>query len=172
MYSKSPFGQRPRRGWWAMLSHISGIFSFFFFSSVRSNHLPPNLILASRLKSQSRDPNPSPEAQIPASRLKSQPQGPNPSLEAQVLASRPKSQCQGQIPASRPKSQPLKPSPSLEALIPASRFKSQPWDPHPALRPKSKLPEEGGGENMWKLRSSTLLEPLPCSIHQLQAQLT
>ena len=60
------FGQRPRRGRWPMLSHIWGIFSSSSSSSSFSFSffVPP-------LKSQSRGPNPSLEAQIPALRPKS-----------------------------------------------------------------------------------------------------
>ena len=91
------FEQRPRSGWWSMLSHMQKFLLLLPYQGPNSSieaHIP-----ASKLKSQPWGSNPSPEAQILASRLKSQPQSSNPKLKAQILASRPVSQ------ASRLKSQ-------------------------------------------------------------------
>ena len=80
-----PFGQRPRRGRWPMLSHIGEI-------SPSSPSTPFEAhILASRLKSQPWGPNLSLEAQILARMPKFWPGGPNLIFEVQIPALRPKS---------------------------------------------------------------------------------
>ena len=87
-----PFGQRPQRGRWPMLSHRTNFSSF-------SVHPPPSKLISQlwgqnlnlKVKFLLQGPNSCLEAQISASRLKSQPWGSNPSLEAQIPALRPKS---------------------------------------------------------------------------------
>ena len=120
----APFGQRPWRSRWAMLSHMRGVFLLLLLHLLIHLHpSPPSTqILASRPNAQSRGLNPSHETQIPASRPKSQPQGPNPSFNTQILASRPKSLPWGpnpilktQILVSRPKFNPSGPNLSLKA---------------------------------------------------------
>ena len=69
-----PFGQRPRRGRWPMLSHIWGIFLLLLLL-LRPPPSDPNPSLK---------PNPSLEFQIPALRLKFLPWSQNPSLKAQI----------------------------------------------------------------------------------------
>ena len=119
--SVCPFGQRPRRDRWPMLSHRANLSSFSSFFS--SSFVPPP-------RFQPQGPNPSLKAQIPASRPKFQPQGPNPSLKPQIPALRLQFQPWGsnpsleaQISAKRLKSLPLSSNPSFKAPIPASRLK-------------------------------------------------
>ena len=84
-----PFGQRPRRGRWPMLSHIGKI-SPSPSSPSPSTPLEAH-ILALRLKSQPWGPNLSLEAHILALWLKFPPWGSNPSLKAHIPALRLKS---------------------------------------------------------------------------------
>ena len=131
------FGQRHRRGRWPMLSHIWGIFSFFF-SLYFVDQLIMRLIFGQR------------------------PQRGHWPMLSHIwgIFSFFFSSSFAQILASRPKSQPKGTDPSLEAQISALKSKSQ---------PRGRMPGGGGeeeGENspyVWKYRSSTPSESLPCS---------